>query len=73
LLEDAVEARHPIVVTSDGFPIDDAGPRAEPSQELHDQRETIRQIIAWPAIEPHPIAVFASDDAETIVLDLLQP
>src|SRR5260370_19527098 len=25
------------------------------------------------SIEPHPIAVFASDDSETVVLDLVQP
>jgi hypothetical protein len=33
--------RKPVVIARDGFPIDDAGARAQPSQGLHDQREAI--------------------------------
>ena len=42
-------------------------------QRIDDQRKAMRKVVARAAIEPHPIAVFASDDAETIVLDLVQP
>jgi hypothetical protein len=33
-IADVVEGRHPIVVTGDGFPVDDTGPRAEPSYPI---------------------------------------
>jgi hypothetical protein len=38
---DALEARHSALVAGDGLAIDDAGPRAQPSQSLHDQREAV--------------------------------
>jgi len=41
--------------------------------ELPDQREAMREVIARAAVEPHAMAVLAGDDAETVVLDLVQP
>jgi len=38
---DTLERCEPVVIARDGFPIDDAGARAQPSQGLHDQREAI--------------------------------
>jgi hypothetical protein len=37
------------------------------------QREPIGQVIAGEAVEPHAVAVLARDDAEAVVLDLVQP
>ena len=31
------------------------------------------EVIAGTAVEPHPLAVLAGDDAKAIVLDLVQP
>jgi hypothetical protein len=68
---DAVEARHAVVVAGDSFVVDDAGARAQP--RLDDQREAVGQVVARSAVEPHAVAVLAGDDAETVVLDLVQP
>ena len=40
-------------------------------QRLDDQRKAVGQVIAWTAIEPHPQAVLAGDDAEAVVLDFV--
>ena len=69
----AIERRDAIVITSDCFPVDDAGARAQAGQCLYDQRETIGEIIARAAVEPHLCARLAGDDPKAIVLDLVQP
>ena len=61
------------VIARDRFPIDDARARAQARQSLDDQRETIREIIAGTAVEPHLCARLAGDDPKAIVLDLMQP
>jgi hypothetical protein len=51
-------------------------PRArnrQPRHRLYDQREAFGQVVARPAIEPHPLAILAGDDSEAIVLDLMKP
>ena len=63
----------PLSFAGDSFAVDDAGTRAQAGQRLDDQREAASEIIARTAIEPHPLAVLASNDAEAIVLDLVQP
>ena len=68
-----VEARHAVAVAGDRLTIDDAGLRAYPCQSFHDQREAVREVIAGAAVEPHAVAVLAGDDAEAVVLDLVQP
>src|SRR5262249_26899500 len=32
-----------------------------------------REIVAWAAVEPHAAAILAGDDAEAVMLDLVQP
>src|SRR5438552_7758071 len=44
--------------------VDDDGARAQPGQGLDDQREAIGEV---------KVAVLAGDDAEAVVLDLVQP
>ena len=46
---------------------------AQPGQRLHDQREPVGQVVAGAAVEPDAVAVLAGDDAEAVVLDLVQP
>jgi hypothetical protein len=36
-------------------------------------REAICQVVTGPAVEPHPIALLASDYSEAVVLDLVNP
>ena len=47
--------------------------RERSRQSLGDQRELPRQIVARPAVEPHPRTVLAGYDPEAVVLDLMQP
>ena|SRR5215467_7014910 len=37
------------------------------------KREATSEVIVGTAVEPHPLAVLAGNDAEAIVLDLMQP
>ena len=53
--------------------VDDAGARAQACQRLDDQREATGEVIARTAVEPDPLTILAGDDAESIVLDLVQP
>jgi hypothetical protein len=55
------------------LPVDDARPSAQPHQRLDDQAEAIGQVVAGAAIESDTVAVLAGDDAEAVVLDLVQP
>jgi hypothetical protein len=40
---------------------------------LHDQRETICQVIAGPTVEPHLGAVLPGDHPKSVMLDFVQP
>jgi len=73
VVPDEIERGNAVVVASNRLPIDDAGARAQASQRLDDQREAAREVIAGTAVEPHLRAVLAGNDAEAIVLDLVQP
>ena len=68
-----VERCHAVVVAGDRLAIDDARVRLEQRQRLDDQREARGQIVARPAVEAHLFAGLAGDDAETVVLNLVQP
>jgi len=46
---------------------------AQACQCLNDQREAVGEIIARTAVEPHLRAGLAGNDAEAVVLDLVQP
>ena len=62
-----------VVIAGDSFAIDDAGAGAQASQHLDYQWEATGEVIAWTAVEPHPRAVLACNDAEAVVLDFVQP
>ena len=73
LVPDEIERGNAVLIAGDSFAVDDAGARAQACQSLHDQREATGEVVARTAIEPHPLAVLAGNDAEAIVLDLVQP
>src|SRR5215510_2611076 len=70
---DEIERGNAVVIAGDSFAIDDAGSRAETGQCFDDQREAVCQVIARTAVEPQLRARLAGNDAEPIMLDLLQP
>src|SRR5262249_251684 len=73
LVPDEIERSNAVVIAGDSFAIDDARPRAQMGQRSDDQREAAGEIVARAAIEPHPLAVLAGNDAEAVVLDFVQP
>jgi hypothetical protein len=70
---DALEARDAILAAGDRLSVDDAGPGAQLGDRLDDERESVGQVVARAAVEFHPFAVLARDDAEAVVLDFVQP
>src|SRR5262245_11725313 len=68
-----VERGNAVVIASDSLAVDDAGARAQACERLDDQREAVGEVIARTAIEPHLRASLAGNDAEAVVLDLMQP
>src|SRR5262245_46729330 len=73
LVTDKIEQGNAIVIAGNSFAADDAGARAQACQRLDDQRKATGEIIARTAVEPHLRAVLAGNDAEAVVLDLVQP
>ncbi|HYP58055.1 MAG TPA: hypothetical protein VEQ35_07190 [Beijerinckia sp.] len=73
LVTDEIERSHAVVIAGDSLFIDDAGARAQPGERINDQRETAGEVIARTTIEPHPLTVLAGNDAEAVMLDLVQP
>ena len=71
-MTDEIERGNAVVIAGDSFPVDDAGARAQARQSHGNQRETVGEIIARAAVEPHQYALPAGDDAEAIMLDLVQ-
>jgi hypothetical protein len=52
------------------------GPVFVPTKVASDwstMREAASEVIAGPAVEPHPLTILAGDDSESIVLNLMQP
>jgi hypothetical protein len=70
---DAFERRYSILVARDRLAVDKAGPGAQLGDRLYDERESVGQVIARPAVELHPFAVLAGDDAKAVMLDFVQP
>src|ERR1700730_1435428 len=70
---DAVERRYPILAARDCLSVDDAGPGAQLGDPLDDERKSVGQVIAWPTVQLHPLAVLAGNDPEAVVLDFVQP
>ena len=72
-IPDEVEQCDAVRTARDCLTIDDAGPRLEPRHGLDDPNKPPGQIVARPAVEPHPLAILAGDTAEAVVLDFVQP
>ena len=68
-----IERGNVVVISGDGFAIDDARARAEAGQRVDDQREATGEIIARTAVEPDPRASLTPNNAEAVVLNLMQP
>src|SRR5262249_53896671 len=73
LVTDEIERCNAILIAGDSFAVDDARARAKPCQRLDDQRKTMCEVVARTAVEPHLRASLAGNDAEAVVLDLVQP
>src|SRR5262249_31519165 len=73
LVPDEIERGNAVVIASDSFAIDDAGAGAQAGERISDQRETVGEIVARTAIEPHLRASLAGNDAEAVVFDFMQP
>src|SRR5262249_15877983 len=73
VVTDEIERGNAIVIAGDSFAVDNAGARAQAGQRLDDQREAMGEIVAWTAVEPHPLAILAGNDAKAVMLDLMQP
>src|SRR5262249_39912636 len=68
MASDTVERGNAVVVASDSFTVDHAGARAQPGERINDQREATSEVVGRTAVEPHPLAVLAGNDAEAVVL-----
>ena len=73
VVTDEVERGNAVVIAGDSFAVDNAGARAQAGQRLDDQREAAGEVIAGPAVELHLRASLAGNDAEAVMLDLMQP
>src|SRR5262245_48796128 len=73
LVTDEIERGNAVVIAGDSLPIDDARARAEACQRLNDQREAVGEVVARTAVEPHLRASLPGNDAEAVVLNLVQP
>ena len=73
MVPDEVERGNAVVIAGDSFAIDDARARTQACQRLDDQWEAVGEIVARTAIEPHPLASLAGNDAKAVVLDFVQP
>jgi hypothetical protein len=72
-MSDAIERREPAISTTYRLRIDDARPQAQPGHSLDNERKPIGQVIAQPTVEPHPLAILASNYPEAVMLDFMLP
>src|SRR5262249_24568875 len=73
LVTDEIERGNAVVITGNSLAVDNAGARPQTGQRLNDQREAASEVITRTAVEPHLCASLAGNDAEAVVLDLVQP
>jgi hypothetical protein len=73
LVTDEIERGNAVVIAGDSLPVDDAGTRAQAGQRLDNQREATSEVIARTALEPHSRPILTGNDAEAVMLDLVQP
>jgi hypothetical protein len=72
-IPNAVEHREAVIVAAHRLAIEDTRPGTQVSQRLDNQLEAVGQVVAGAAVEPHLGAVLARDEAESVVLDFMQP
>ena len=72
-VSDTIEAGYAIAPARHSFPVNNAGPQAQTTERLDNERKTVSQIIPGPAVEPHPFAFLTSDDPEAVPFDFVQP
>src|SRR5262249_8005339 len=65
-----IERGNAVVIAGNRLAINDAGARAQACQRLDDQREATGEVIAR---TPHLRAGLASNDAEAVMFDFMQP
>src|SRR5262249_2698417 len=68
-----IERGNALVIAGNRFATDDAGAGAQTCERLDYQREAVGEVIARTAVEPHLRAGLASNDAEAIMFDFMQP
>ena len=70
---DEVEHRKALVVGYDRLAVDQAGACRQRRDCRDDLREAVREVIAFPGEQPHAAVSTARYDAESVVLDLVNP
>src|SRR5215471_16480403 len=73
LVTDEIERGNAFVIAGDSFAINNAGARAQASQRFDDQWEAAGEVVAWTTVEPHLSASLTGNNAEAVMLDLMQP
>jgi hypothetical protein len=71
--QERMEVAASVVLKDDRFAVDQGMVRTEAANRLGDPLKTIREVRASPAPEKDAYALLASQDAESVVLDLVQP
>jgi len=72
-VSDTIEAGYAIAPARHSFPVNNAGPQAQTTERLDNERKTVSQIIPGPAVEPHAFAFLTSDDPEAVPFNFSQP
>jgi hypothetical protein len=67
-----VDCTTAVLTARNRLAIDDAGARGQFGGRLDNQKEAVCQVIARSAVELYPRAILAGDQAEAVVLDIVQ-
>ena len=70
---DEVEHRKPAGIADDGLPVDDAGMDGQSLDRGGDEWETVGEVVAVPAEQADAAPAPVREDAEAVVLDLVNP
>jgi hypothetical protein len=68
-----VAVTYPIFATRDALTIDDAGSGPQLRHCLDNQRKASGQVVSGAAVELYALAHLSGDNAEAVLLDLVQP
>ena len=72
-ITESVEYREAAFVDHDGLTVHDARSHRQARDRVDDLREACREIVAIAGEQAHAFGVAARNDAETVVLDLVNP